>query len=77
MNNIYAIEVSEIHSETFLIHAENVEEAIEKAKEFNNSIGFDLEEITRIDFKESKYSNADGTATEYQLKNCKFLEERR
>lgn len=73
--NIYAITVSEIHSETFLIKAKAIDDAIGKAKKYNMNIGFDLEEISEIKFEESKYSNADGTATEYQLKNCKFIKE--
>lgn len=71
----YAIRVTEIHAATYLVDADDLDEAIRKAEEFNNDVGFDLEEISEMRFEESPCSNADGTATEEQLKYCERLEE--
>lgn len=71
----YAVRVREIHEETFLVDANSFEEVTAKTEEFNTNIGFDLEEISEMTIDESPYSNADGTATDYQLRNCERLED--
>lgn len=71
----YAVRVTEKHAATYLIKANSLDDAIAKAEEFNNKVGFDLEEISEMTFEESPCSNADGTATKEQLEYCEWLEE--
>ena len=71
---VYAIRVQEIHAKTFLVEADDVDEAIAQAEEFNNEVGFELDDITEINIDPSPYAKVNGEATEEQKRYCEWLD---
>lgn len=65
--NWYAISIKEIHEDIVIVEANSLDEAIKMTEDFNQEVGFDLEEITDVKIEKSMYANEDGTATETQI----------
>lgn len=70
----FAIEIKEVHAETVIVEAKSVYEAINKVEMYNQTKGFDLDEITDFEILPSPYADVNGKATKSQLKDCVLLD---
>ena len=68
----YAIRVEETKGKTYIVEADNLDDAINKI----GSSVIDLEdEISYQEIFVSPFANKDGTATKEQLEDCEIFEE--
>lgn len=63
---IYAVKVRQILSETVLVEAENFDDAVKKAAQYNSEVGIDPDEVEDMVYEMSEFSNDDGSATAEQ-----------